>query len=295
MSTMERGNQQLVDGPQNPGAEQAKLKDKAVQYFRDQASIYNERYSVRAAGDLLWVRHEAVCQMVQDWKLPVGAKLLDLGCGPGVMTRDLAKMGFSGVGLDASPAMIEQCTKQAEAEGASALWSYQLGDVEKLPFPDSSFDGAVCMGVIDYLPGDEKFISEVARILKPGGRFLLCFTNKFGYTVSLSTPIYWLKRLPGVNAFASWLRGLFVGGQQGAMKFNFLPRKHRPGAARESLERRGFHRENDRYVHFTLLPAPFCTITSKFNFGIDEKLGGLDRTFLRGVGSCYIVSSRLEK
>jgi ubiquinone/menaquinone biosynthesis C-methylase UbiE len=232
--------------------------------------------------------------MVQEWKLPAGARILDLGCGPGVMTRDLAKLGFRGVGLDASAAMIANCTEHAEAQGISDSWLYQLGDVEALPFPDDSFDGAVCMGVIDYLATDEKLLSEVARVLKPGGHFILCFTNKYGYTVSLSTPLFWLKKMPGVKSFASWLRSLFVGGKQGAMEFNFLPRKHRPAVARESMQRHGFRRQGDRYVHFTLLPAPLCTMTSRLNMGIDEKLNTLDRTPLRGLGSCYILNICLE-
>jgi ubiquinone/menaquinone biosynthesis C-methylase UbiE len=288
---MQRNSSWIMREPPVTG----ELKEKSVKYFREKASIYNERYHVRAAGDLLWVRHEAVLQFIRDWNLPAGARVLDLGCGPGVMTRDLARLGYSGVGLDASPAMIENCTKSAEAEGILHSWSYQLGDVESLPFPDKSFDGAICMGVIDYLSSDDKFLSEVARVLKPGGRFVLCFTNRFGYTVSLSTPLYLLKKIPGAKFIASRLRSFFVGGTNGAMEFNFLPRKHRPRVARESMERHGFGEMKDRYVHFTLLPAPFCTMTSKLNMGIDKKLSVLDRTPIRVIGSCYILSNRLER
>jgi ubiquinone/menaquinone biosynthesis C-methylase UbiE len=293
MTIKEQSSSQAAAEPVLPVSEQAELKEKAVHYFREKASIYNERYSIRAAGDLLWVRHEAVLGMVDEWKLPAGSKILDLGCGPGVMTRDLAKLGYRGIGLDASPAMIEHCKEQAAAEGIADSWSYQLGDVEALPFPDHFFDGAICMGVIDYLASDDKFLSEVARVLKPGGHFILCFTNRFGYTVSLSTPLFWLKKMPGVKPFASWLRSVFVGGKQGAMEFNFLPRKHRPSVARAALQRHGFDRDGDHYVHFTLLPAPLCTLTSKLNMGIDEKLSALDRTPLRGLGSCYILNNRL--
>jgi ubiquinone/menaquinone biosynthesis C-methylase UbiE len=288
---MERNSSRVVEGQPVTG----ELKAKAVRYFREKASIYNERYHVRAAGDLLWVRHEAVLQFVSDWNLPTGAQVLDLGCGPGAMTRDLARLGYRGVGIDASWAMIENCGKCAKDAGIADSWSYQAGDVESLPFPDDSFDGAICMGVIDYLPDDDKFLSEVARVLKPGGRFVLCFTNKFGYTVSLSTPLYWLKKVPLIRSIASRLRSFFVGGKNGAMEFNFLPRKHRPKIARGSMEFHAFEVIRDKYVHFTVLPAPFCTLTSKFDVGIDQRLSVLDRTPLRVLGSCYIVSSRLEK
>lgn len=270
------------------------LKQLGIDYYRSKAAIYNERYTVKAKGDLLGVRHRALLDLLSQWNLPAGARLVDLGCGPGVLTRDLAKLDYRGVGVDASPAMIEYSTRQAAAEEIGHAWRYQLADVEAIPFARASFDGAVCSGVIDYLSADDTMLSEVARVLKPGGRFLLCVTNRFGYTVSLSAPMYWVKQLPGARALASWLRSVLVGGSQGAMEFNFLPRKHRPAEARAALARHGFEVQGDRYVHFSLLPAPFCAMTSKLNFGMDARLNALDRTPLRGLGSCYIIDARLK-
>jgi len=280
-----------------PGAssEGPTLKERAVEYFRSKSKTYNERYSIKASGDLLWVRHKALLEIVHGWGLPQGSRFVDLGCGPGHLTRDLATMGYAGVGLDSSAAMIEYCVGEASAMGLSDVWQYKLGDVEAPPFPENSFDAAVCSGVIDYIPTNEKLLAEAARILKPGGHFLLCFTNQFGYTVSLSTPVYWIKKIPGLRTFASWLRSIVVGGQHGAMEFDFLPRKHRPAEARKAMENHGFRVAGDRFVQFTLLPAPLCTITSKLSLGIDEKLEVLNRTPLRVIGSCYIVSGVNEK
>jgi ubiquinone/menaquinone biosynthesis C-methylase UbiE len=271
------------------------LKERAVSYYRSKAATYTERYTVEAGGDLLWTRHNAVLDFVREWNLPAGARILDMGCGPGVLTRALGRMGFQGVGMDASPAMIEISKREAALSGLAETWSYVVGDVEEIPAPDKSFDVAISSGVIDYLPSDEKLIAHAARVLKPGGRFILCFTNRFGYTISLSTPLYWMKKIRVVRALASLLRSRLVGGKEGAMTFDFLPRKHSPSAARNSVINGGFQIEADRYVHYSVLPAPFCTLTSKLNFGIDEKLGALDRTRLRGLGSCYIVSASLPK
>jgi ubiquinone/menaquinone biosynthesis C-methylase UbiE len=179
-------------------------------------------------------------------------------------------MGYRGVGLDASPAMITHSRQLAEEANIADEWSYQIGDVEAVPLPNESFDAITCAGVIDYLETDHKILAEAARLLKPNGRFLFCFTNKFGYTVSLSTPIYYLKRLPCAQGFASWLRSLLVGGKQGAMAFDFVPRKHRPAAARSAMAQHGFRILEDRYLHFSLLPAPFCAMTSRMNVGIEE-------------------------
>jgi 2-polyprenyl-3-methyl-5-hydroxy-6-metoxy-1,4-benzoquinol methylase len=271
------------------------LKESAVEYYRSRATVYNERYSVKASGDLLWVRHRAILDFVRSWNLCAGSRILDMGCGPGRLTHDLAKMGYDGLGIDASPSMISLSKLGAASEGLAGKWDYELGDVEAAPAPDASFDAVICSGVIDYLLSDEKLIAEAVRVLKPGGRFLLCFTNQFGYTVCLSTPLYWMKKVAIVRSIASSLRSALVGGREGAMSFNFLPRKHRPAAARQALIQQGFKIDADRYVHFSLLPAPFCALTSKLNFGIDGKLEALDRTALRSLGSCYILSGRIEK
>lgn len=271
------------------------LKEPAVEYFRSKSAIYNERYSVKAEGDLVWVRHNAILSLVNEWDFPSGSKFLDLGCGPGILTRDLARMGFTGIGLDASESMVQSSREMAAIEGTAKAWIYMMGDVESLPFADQTFDAVFSSGVIDYLPTDGKILSEAARVLKPGGKLIVCFTNKFGYTIALSTPMYWLKRIPGMRRFASLARSIFVGGKHGAMEFNFLPRKHRPSQARDSVKRQGFHIRTDRYVHFSVLPAPFCTIMSRLGLRIDERLNGLDGTILRVLGSCYILDTSIEK
>src|SRR5580704_13275745 len=141
-----------------------KLKESAVEYYRTKATVYNERYSVRASGDLLWVRHRAILDFVRSWNLPAGSRILDLGCGPGRLTHDLAKMGYCGLGIDASLSMISLSKQEAVSEGLADKWNYELGDVEAVPVPDASFDAVICSGVIDYLPSDEKLISEAARV-----------------------------------------------------------------------------------------------------------------------------------
>jgi ubiquinone/menaquinone biosynthesis C-methylase UbiE len=272
----------------------AGLKARAIKHFHEKSSLYEERYRVQASGDVLRPRHRALVQIVEALELPQASRILDLGCGPGLLSLDLARQGYRGVGLDAAPAMIRRCTHQAADEGLAGLWHYHLGDVEELPFRDESFDAAICAGVIDYLPTDENLLREAARVLKRGARLVLCVTNKYGYTVSLSRLLYRIKHLPGARGLASTLRKIAVGGNYGAMEFAFLPRKHRPGAVRDSMTKYGFRIDRDRYLQFTLLPAPFCTLLSRLKLTMDEKLDLLDRTPLRIIGSCYVVCARKE-
>jgi SAM-dependent methyltransferase len=283
-----------MDGKHSPVTEPppSGLKEAACRYFQIHCDSYTERYLVPAAGDVFWPRHRTILHMVEEMGLPPGSRILDLGCGPGFLSFDLAKRGYRGVGIDAAQAMIQRCKVEAAAQGASGLWHYQVGDVELLPFPDESFDAAICAGVIEYLPGDESLLREVARVLKPGGRFIICFTNKYGYTISLSSLFGWIKRIPGARKAASTIRRVLVGGKHGATAFDFRPRKHRPSVARRTLSQVGYKIVSDRYAQFTLLPAPFCALASRLKLNLDDRLTRLDRTPLRIFGSCYLVGCR---
>ena len=267
------------------------LKERVSTYFDGNSALYAERYSHEPAGDVLWQRHHALLRLVRELQVARGSRILDLGCGPGLLSADLAAQGYRGVGLDVAPAMIKRARARAAAQGFASRWEYQVGDVEVLPFDNESFDGAICAGVIEYLPRDETFLREVNRVLKPGGFFILCFTNRYGYTVSLSSLIYSIKQVPVLLKVISGIRKVLVGGEYGAMGFDFLPRKHRPAQARRLIDESGFSITRDQYLHFTLLPAPFCALFSKLRAFRGNWMNTLDRTPLRVLGSCYIVAS----
>ncbi len=268
------------------------MKEEAISYFHLQSDQYAERYSVLARGDMLWDRHHAILDMLRSAGLPAGSNIVDLGCGPGLLSLDLARLGYRGVGLDGAAAMVQRSQAQAQAAGIAELWRYQVGDVEAVPLPSASFDAVISAGVIEYLPDDQGLVREAARLIKPGGRFILCVTNKYGYTVSLYPLLHRAKKIPGMVRMASAIRRLLVGGKGGAMDFGFLPRKQRPAQIRRILAENGFQLEDDRYLQFTLLPSPFCAFLSKLKLGFDANLNTLDRTWLRGLGSCYILSCR---
>ena len=97
-------------------------------------------------------------------------RVLDIGCGEGQVSRHLAGRRAAApavVGLDASPSQLELAVERAGGV------RYVLGTAEEMPFRGGSFDGAVCCLVIEHVVDVATVFREVARLLVPGGRFLL--------------------------------------------------------------------------------------------------------------------------
>jgi len=108
---------------------------------------------------------------------PTGAKILDLGCGTGRTTMPLFRMGHNVVGVDITPAMIENAKKITQAHNLAIR--FELGDATRLTYPDNSFDGILFSNNgWTQIPRKEKrlkALQETYRVLKPGG--VLIFTT----------------------------------------------------------------------------------------------------------------------
>jgi ubiquinone/menaquinone biosynthesis C-methylase UbiE len=107
-------------------------------------------------------------------KIPAGARVLDIACGTGVVSRLVAaRVGAEGrvVGLDFSPAMLAAARRAAAAEGLDIEW--REGSALDLPFADESFDLVVCQMGMQFFPDRPRAAAEMHRVLAPGGRVVL--------------------------------------------------------------------------------------------------------------------------
>lgn len=113
-------------------------------------------------------------------KIKPGDKVLDVGCGTGSLTLTAKTYtGPSGAvyGMDASPEMIEAARAKAQQMGCAA--AFDLGLIEKLPYPDATFDVVINRLVMHHLPDDLKRqgLAEIFRVLKPGGILFIADFN----------------------------------------------------------------------------------------------------------------------
>lgn len=104
--------------------------------------------------------------------LEAGLTLLDVGCGPGTITVDLARRLAPGqvIGIDSSAEIIEHAAGLAFDEGVHNV-RFQVGDVYTLDFPDESFDIVHAHQVIQHVANPVAAMREIRRVLRPGGIF----------------------------------------------------------------------------------------------------------------------------
>ena len=135
--------------------------------------------------------------------LKSGERVLDVGCGTGVLARLAARrVGPSGrvIGIDPGPRMIAAAQKKAEREGSRA--GFELGVAEALHFPDESFDAAFIIFVLHHLPHEVQQVAliEIERVLVPGGRLVAVDVEAPALGARRLLPAMF-KRFMGANAF----------------------------------------------------------------------------------------------
>jgi ubiquinone/menaquinone biosynthesis C-methylase UbiE len=92
-----------------------------------------------------------------------GDQYLDVGCGTGLILRHLPP---GSIGIDLNPRHLERASRYVPQS------QVQVGDAEKLSFPDQSFSTVVCTEILEHLVHPEHALAEIYRVLKPGGRLL---------------------------------------------------------------------------------------------------------------------------
>lgn len=144
--------------------------------------------------------------MVNPWRVPYfrniltghyghdlsRVRLLDIGCGGGVLAEEFASMGCRVTGIDISPKSI--AAAQAHAPLSRLSIDYRIASGTNLPFEDHSFDAVSCCDVLEHISDWKQVIPEVGRVLAPAGLFFFDTINRTPQ--SKVTFIYGLQELP---------------------------------------------------------------------------------------------------
>lgn len=151
------GDKRCLDSSQWQGIDESGDPGAFVSYLEESAALLREPHR----------------ELLRRLDLMIGCSVLDVGCGAGDMLLDfVASAGVvTGVGIDASEAMIDAARSRAEA--GTLPVTFEVGDAQNIDFADESFDRVVCSRVLIHLERPAAAVAEMVRVLRPGGRLAI--------------------------------------------------------------------------------------------------------------------------
>jgi ubiquinone/menaquinone biosynthesis C-methylase UbiE len=151
--------------------------------FLGKSDVHEKWHSDYLNPDLDRFYDTAFADILRILKPQPGSKILDAGCGYGYHTVRLAR-GLSAItAVDFSGVALEAARRTFAIAGISDQINLEQADLTALPFAEATFDFVVSWGVIMHVPDMERALSELARVLKPGGILVLCENNVHSFDV----------------------------------------------------------------------------------------------------------------
>jgi 2-polyprenyl-6-hydroxyphenyl methylase/3-demethylubiquinone-9 3-methyltransferase len=146
-------------------------------------------------------------------RIAPGTRVLDIGCGAGLLSETLAKAGHHVLGLDAAHDAITAA--RTHAEGQNLPLSYRAGTAEELAAEGATFPVITALEVIEHVADPASFLATLAALLEPGGLLFISTINRTpqSYAVAKLGAEYLLRLLPvGTHDFNAFITPAELGG-----------------------------------------------------------------------------------
>lgn len=256
------------------------------EYFEQDAPFWQEIYEKDDVFGIIYRERAArALNEVDLLRLKPGSKVLEVGCGAGLVATELAQRGFVVEATDSTHAMIDLTRRNAARAGQSARLSTNLADVHELQYPDGAFALVIGLGVLPWLHSPAIALKEMSRVLRPGGYLLLTADNR-GRLTHLLDPLF--------NPFLQPIRRLLGHGQQDAAYAKTMWRRK----VVQDLTTAGFRKQRSFTVGF----APFTFLGRGAVLGARavainlklQKLADDQIPILRSTGCHYVVVAQKQ-
>ncbi|ELZ23807.1 methyltransferase type 11 [Haloterrigena salina JCM 13891] len=146
------------------------VKERVQQYWDDRSESYDGDSHHAIHGD---EQRDAWLSILRDWtgdgEPP--RRVLDVGCGTGVISLLLAELGHDVTGVDLSTDMLERARAKARDRGRSV--EFRNGDAESISAPEDAYDLVTARHLVWTLPNPSAALREWQRVVRPGGRIVL--------------------------------------------------------------------------------------------------------------------------
>jgi ubiquinone/menaquinone biosynthesis C-methylase UbiE len=150
------------------------------QYFRSTFSYWEQIYAHTTVYSRIYQeRARQAIAYLDRMNLFAGAPVLEIGCGPGIITTAMARKGFCISAIDSAPEMVERTKTKTQQAGLDAHVRAQVGNIDNLPFADAAFEVVVMIGVTEWLVSLARPLSEIYRVLRPGGHLIISADNNW--------------------------------------------------------------------------------------------------------------------
>ena len=257
-------------------------------FWNTEAKVYSGQHDSKKIYPMQEIRNKYIIDL---FDMEPG-KHIDIGCGPGYTLIPLLQKGWTDVqGLDISDEMLKRAKENiTEAGFDSDNMPFQIGNIEKLPFEDNTFDTVACVAVVEYLQEDEKALSELSRILKPGGTLVIVVRNK-RCLYRLCDAFRFLRSNVRTKLNSKKFEGMEFKDGNGIWY-----KKHCPSQFKKDLKANGLIQNAFRYFHYYMTPVPIENVLGRVSASFAVKLEALNsRPISKYMASGYIVRCTKEK
>jgi ubiquinone/menaquinone biosynthesis C-methylase UbiE len=212
-----------------------------------------------------------------------GGRILDVGCGPGMMVAPCTQRRFLYTGLDLSEKMIDECLHRHRD---TATANFCVGRIQCLPFDNNLFDVLLCMGALEYVPAEEEdaAMAEMIRVLKPGGLLIISHLNR------VSPYWVWEKYVYGkTRGLRRLAKRLLRGTDHLRAEPDTPPREFTERERHDLIKARQLKIIDTVYFGFNVFLRPLDRLLPRLAVWVGEKLSSQSRSTLRMLGMAFII------
>jgi ubiquinone/menaquinone biosynthesis C-methylase UbiE len=256
------------------------------EHFSEGASYWLDIYNARSLQGFVYrERTRIALAWVDALGLAAGARVLEVGCGAGFATVELARRGFAVESVDSSGDMVAAASRRVEEAGLLDGVTLSVADVHALPYESESFALVIGLGVLPWLHSPELAIRELARVLVPDAHAIVTADNRLRLNMLLE---------PAENPLVVPLKRVWRAARsapRGVVSHLYTPSRVDSMLASAGLEPE--RRATIGFGPFTFVWRPVLgnRIGFRLHFWL-ERLANRRAPRLRRLGWHYVVSAR---